>query len=226
MEKVEVNMPELGKRFNLCEDCETESKEVDVYQSSRGNYFRVCPPCKKKRDKIEGEARLASLLLKIPVRYRTLKDEYGDVKLAKELKGEGVFLWGEVGSGKTVLATFILRELCKDIIDVRFVSYPELIYGLQIDYENSEELIKPIMRFPGCLFLDDFGAEKLTDFVCQISYLIINHREQNNLQTIITSNFSLDEIDETIDRRLSSRIFGMCRVINRKGDRRLEGKKK
>jgi DNA replication protein DnaC len=52
--------------------------------------------------------------------------------------------------------------------------------------------------------------------------LIINYREQNKLQTIITSNFTLDEIDMYIDRRISSRIAGMCEVVRMSGDKRLK----
>jgi len=43
------------------------------------------------------------------------------------------------------------------------------------------------------------------------------------LPTIITSNFGLNEIDEMIDSRISSRISGMCEVLQIKGkDRRLK----
>jgi len=55
--------------------------------------------------------------------------------------------------------------------------------------------------------------------------LIINYREQNKLQTIITSNFTLDEIDKYIDRRISSRIAGMCEIIRMSGDKRLKPNK-
>jgi len=44
------------------------------------------------------------------------------------------------------------------------------------------------------------------------------------MQTIITSNFTLDEIDMYIDRRISSRIAGMCEVVRMSGDKRLNQK--
>ena len=70
------------------------------------------------------------------------------------------------------------------------------------------------------LFLDDLGAEKLTDFVRQITYFILNEREQNELTTVITSNFSLKQLDEQIDQRISSRIAGMCEILKFTGDDR------
>ena len=78
-------------------------------------------------------------------------------------------------------------------------------------------------KFEGWLAIDDIGAEKLTEFVRQITYYILNEREQRELPTLITSNFSLMEIDEMIDSRISSRIAGMCEVIKLSGkDRRLK----
>jgi DNA replication protein DnaC len=83
-------------------------------------------------------------------------------------------------------------------------------------------MVDEIKKYKQLIVLDDFGAEKMTDFVRQVSYLIINYREQNKLQTIITSNFTLDEIDMYIDRRISSRIAGMCEVVRMSGDKRLK----
>jgi len=45
------------------------------------------------------------------------------------------------------------------------------------------------------------------------------------LHTLVTSNFSLQQIDDQIDTRVSSRIGGMCKIVKLTGkDRRLEKK--
>ena len=73
------------------------------------------------------------------------------------------------------------------------------------------------------MIIDDIGAEKLTEFVRQTFYYIINEREQWLKKTIITSNYSLDELDEYIDGRISSRIAGMCEIVELGGkDRRVK----
>ena len=77
------------------------------------------------------------------------------------------------------------------------------------------------------LFLDDLGAEKLTDFVRQITYYILNEREQHQLLTVITSNFSIKDLDKQIDSRISSRIAGMCEILKFTGkDQRLKSNDK
>ena len=92
------------------------------------------------------------------------------------------------------------------------------------DGENTPfELAESIATFPGTICIDDIGAEKMTAFVQQITYYIINYREQEMLHTLITSNFGLLEISDQIDVRIASRIGGMCRIVKLMGeDRRLK----
>ena len=95
-------------------------------------------------------------------------------------------------------------------------------YAKEIAWYPEDTDIKPLMREigasegagrkEGVLIIDDLGAVKLTEFVQQITYYIINEREMKMLPTIITSNFDLNEIDNMIDPRVSSRISGMCEI--------------
>jgi len=159
-------------------------------------------------------------LIKLPLIYREIEDKYNMQSQIKDIE-ESLYLFGDAGSGKTFLATMILKKRWENRLVGMFLSYPEFIFSIQTDYENKVELVDDYKTFKGCLVIDDFGAEKMTDFVRQVSYLIINYREQNRLQTVITSNFTLDEIDMYIDRRISSRIAGMCRVVKMSGDKRI-----
>jgi len=155
----------------------------------------------------------------LPLIYRDAEDKY-DIKKHIKDTNESLYLFGEAGSGKTFLATLILKDIWKNKKTGSFLSYPEFIFSIQTDYENKASLVDENKTFSGCLVIDDFGVEKMTDFVRQVSYLIINYREQNRLQTIITSNFTLDEIDKYIDRRISSRISGWCKILKLSGDKR------
>ncbi|MBA7590393.1 hypothetical protein ES708_32511 [subsurface metagenome] len=111
---------------------------------------------------------------------------------------------------------------------VKWISYPGFIMELQSSFKKDGEytpfeMAEDIAIYPGTLCIDDIGAEKITAFVQQITYYIINYREQEMLHTLVTSNFSLQQIDEQIDTRISSRIGGMCKIVKLTGkDRRLE----
>lgn len=161
----------------------------------------------------------------IPKKYQTIETDKTDL-LAQSI-GHSVFITGGVGTGKTVFAASLAKYYIRKYIKVVWVCYPNFIMKLQNQYgkQNAEEtaydIAETIALEPGYLIVDDLGAEKLTEFVRQTTYYILNTREQNCLPTIITSNFSLSGIDDQIDERVSSRICGMCKVLKFQGkDRR------
>lgn len=165
----------------------------------------------------------------IPRKFRDIEcDKPGIVKQGIE---QSMFITGTSGVGKTVLMAGIAKEILKaKEREVKWISYPGFIMELQSLFRKDDEvtpfdIAEETASFPGTLAIDDIGAEKITAFVQQITYYIINYREQEMLHTLITSNFSLQQIDEQIDTRISSRIGGMCKIVKLTGkDRRLEKK--
>ena len=55
------------------------------------------------------------------------------------------------------------------------------------------------------LILDDLGAESSTAWADEKLYQIVVHRHELRLPTVITSTFSLDELEET-KPRIASRL--------------------
>ena len=115
-------------------------------------------------------------------------------EMVKKGVDHSLFIFGPCGVGKTVLMANVAKELIKTRKRVEWISYPEFIMTLQNLYKKEGEdtpfeIAEKIATFSGCLCIDDLGAEKMTDFVKQITYYIINCREQEMLHTIITSNY-------------------------------------
>lgn len=144
----------------------------------------------------------------------------------------GFFISGSTGIGKTTwLSLFVERWMVEhakrgnDSDPWRFENGAGLMMDVQRafkrDNEDAYEILDKVAKVP-FLAIDDLGATKPTDFVRQAIYFIINERESWERPTFITSNFSLAELNDQFDPRISSRIAGMCDVIEMKGkDRRL-----
>ncbi len=203
----------------ICSEC---GKEKVLTSEEKIKYYPDDPE-NSTRYETCNDCRYKNLCKTLPLIYRDTTDKYNMMKRVN--KDKSYFFYGDTGSGKTFTSIEILKLLWKNGQSGRFISYPEFIFSIQTDYDNNAEKVDEIKKYQGLIILDDFGSEKMTDFVRQISYLIINYREQNRLQTIITSNFTLDEIDKYIDRRISSRIAGMCEIIRMSGDKRLKPNK-
>lgn len=159
---------------------------------------------------------------KLPKIYRDLEDLYGDRATANRYKNDSLFICGKPGTGKTVLATFILRELFENDIGGRFISFPKFIQYIQMNFDDCQDDIREITTNQELIIFDDFGAERLTDFVRVTIYNIIDSRYVNKLQTIITSNWNIKEIANQIDDRIARRINGMCKFIEMKGKDRTQ----
>jgi DNA replication protein DnaC len=140
---------------------------------------------------------------------------------------QGIYIHGGVGCGKTYVAWALWQEW-KDRggNEPIFWNVSELVRSIKRDFDkhpyDRERSEEEVMEWRGVLFLDDLGAERLTDFVAEALYLIINRRYEEKLPTIITSNLDLGELSKQIGDRIASRITGMCDIVELKGeDRRI-----
>lgn len=162
-------------------------------------------------------------LMELPEELKNLQDKYGDKDKVNLLANESLFIYGIPGTGKTVLATFILKYLWWNGKSAKYMFYPDFISDIQKNWEESEEIFDKFRYFGGCLLIDEFGYANLSDFVKLTSYRLIDYREKNGLQTIITCNYDLKWIANNVDERTASRISGMCEILHLKGkDRRIK----
>ncbi len=131
---------------------------------------------------------------------------------------QGLFIYGPFGTGKSGLAIAGLR-LWDDV--KLFVKVPMLLDEIRATYgERSEhresELLDTVNNVP-LLVLDDIGAERPTEWVREKLFTIIDHRHDENLDTVFTSNLSIEELAEHIGERTVWRIVEMCAVVKLDG---------
>jgi DNA replication protein DnaC len=110
-----------------------------------------------------------------------------------------ILFTGPRGCGKTHLAVAIAGECLLRGQPVFFAFVPSLLDHLRatfspdssIDYDELFEQVKSIPL----LILDDLGAESSTPWAEEKLYQIVVHRHEARLPTIITTAFSIDELE-------------------------------
>jgi DNA replication protein DnaC len=121
-------------------------------------------------------------------------------------KGWLVFV-GPSGTGKTHLAAAISNELMSQGKYVFFIVVPDLLDHLRLAFNPEAELqyddLFEQVRETPFLVLDDLGANNLTNWATEKLFQIINHRFTRELPTIITTNNSLDQLNEAIRTRIT-----------------------
>ena len=113
---------------------------------------------------------------------------------------------GPVGTGKTALAVAIMYEMWgRHHVRSQFWGVTDLLGVLREAVSAGTEaltgVVSSLRKYP-FLVLDDLGAERHTDFGGEQLYALINNRYAGEMPTVITSNVTIDGLDE----RISSRI--------------------
>lgn len=136
----------------------------------------------------------------------------------------GLLLMGSVGVGKTHLSVAILRGLIGKGIACLFYDFGSLLKEIQKSYnavsQTSEmEVLAPIYEAE-VLVLDELGASKPTEWVCDTLRQIIGRRYNDKKLTIFTTNYRDERhkpTDETLEDRigvrLRSRLYQMCQTV-------------
>jgi DNA replication protein DnaC len=114
---------------------------------------------------------------------------------------------GVTGCGKTHLAAAIANYRLKEGKPAKFEVVPDLLDHLRFTFSpesqvSYDQLFEEVKNAP-LLILDDFGEQSTTPWAQEKLYQIINYRYNARLATVITTRYSLDEIDSPISSRLA-----------------------
>jgi DNA replication protein DnaC len=143
-------------------------------------------------------------------------------------KGRGLWLFGDVGTGKTSLAMLVSKAALEAGRSVAIYSMPRLLADIKETYEDRSEssYMQLFDRLVGVdlLHIDDLGAEKRTEWVLEQLYSIINERWQEQRSVVVTTNLiDVDDLRAQIGPRTVSRLHEMCELIPIMGrDRRMQ----
>lgn len=127
-------------------------------------------------------------------------------EFARSPEGWLVFL-GVNGCGKTHLAAAIVNYRFQHGQTALFIVVPDFLDHLRSTFSpegrmSYDELFEQVRNAP-LLVLDDLGAQSTTRWAQEKLYQVVNYRYNARLATVVTTNCSLDELDNRIASRLA-----------------------
>ena len=217
----------LGKWNTYRVLCDCEAAERDRMQAEKAAEARA-REIEKNRDVGFNDKRLHGFTFendngKMPA-ITELCRAYAENFMQDEGAEKGLLLCGTVGNGKTYMAAAIMNYLldrgrrCLMTNMGRIINYmwTESDKNAYLDSLSSYEL----------LIIDDFGAERDSEYNADIVFQVIDARYRSGLPLIITTNLTMEELKRPKDiskHRIYSRLMEMCAMIEVKGaDKRIE----
>lgn len=141
---------------------------------------------------------------------------------AERPQGWLVFL-GPSGCGKTHLAAAIANARLSAGQMAFFAVVPDLLDHLRATFGPDsavtyDDLFEQVRGTP-LLVLDDLGAQSSTPWAGEKLFQLVNHRYNAQLPTVVTTNLSLDALEERLRGRLTdpslSQVFELERAASR-----------
>lgn len=128
--------------------------------------------------------------------------------------GRGLWLMGDVGTGKTTLAMLVSKAALQRRRSVAIYSLPRLLSELRKTFDESSDLsylqLLDSLAQVDLLHIDDVGAERSSEWVLEQLYAIVNARYEEERAIVLTTNLLPDQLAEQITPRTVSRLMEMC----------------
>ena len=192
-----------------------------------------CEGARKERERIEEEERrrhereveAALSRCGLKPRFKDARVEVASIAAyldAFELStGVGLFICGPSRAGKTYAASAMTKAFYNAGYSVILTTSLAMLDSIKESFDGNSRLGPT--RFTGCdvLIIDDLGKENANSWVMTTLFQIVNARYEAMRPTIITSQYSLDELKSRMSRSgeresaeaIIERLRETCRLI-------------
>lgn len=214
------------KRGGLTGTLDPDTLKTSYYKCRAEKSYQL----ERKQERLMNNSRIPHLLTKKnfanfkPLPH-TKQAFHTAQKVAKNPNRKGIVLAGDVGVGKSHLAAAIYNFRIEQGSAAVFARFPGLLSDIKATYEtdlSTTELME-IIREAELLVLDDVGVEKVTDWSVEQIWSIVDSRLNQELQTVVTTNFHnpidlIDYIGGLPGQRIVSRLSELCDWITIEGE--------
>lgn len=135
-----------------------------------------------------------------------------------------VLLTGATGTGKTVLAEAMARQMIRRGYAALFLSANELnklmVKAHTSRYPECDAVLDDVLS-ADMLVIDDLGTEpRYRNVTCEYLLTVLEERSRRKLSTVITTNLSVERILNTYNERIFSRLSDRrsALVLNLEGE--------
>ena len=157
--------------------------------------------------------------------------EYSHDYINRETRRKpSLFISGDLGTGKTHLAAAMANEIIENGRPVKYATFTQMTQEIRAAFyseskETEAEAVRKYKTAP-LLFLDDLGKEKATEWSLAKLFELIDSRYSNGLPTVITSNYTLDQLadkltppgsDKTTAEAIIDRLWEDCQQVQING---------
>ena len=217
-------MMNLGERVFwvrcLCR-CQTEKREAEEAAARQREFW----------DRVAANRSVG--LSEPALRQFTFANDKGynpEIRVAKkyaehweemEREASGLLFWGGVGTGKTYLAGCIANALLDQGVTVMMTNFSRVLSDMPGMFSGDRNRYLDSFNRFRMLIIDDFGAERSSEFALEQVFNIIDGRTRARKPLIVTTNLSLPELkhpDSLAKARIYDRLLERCvpvRVHNR-----------
>ena len=143
----------------------------------------------------------------------------------EEYAVKNLLFYGNAGVGRTFMTNCIAHALLNTSHTVIYLTSFQLFDLLEKNkfknYNNEDyETVEQYNEIFHCdlLIIDDLGTELNNAFISSQLYLVINERHLSRKSTIISTNLSLEELNNRYSERIQSRITSNYKLLKIVGD--------
>lgn len=188
-----------------------------------------CPKCqeieKEQRVKQEAEIRMQEKIARIsimvnnsglPKKYRNFKGfEFKESqKMIKDFDFKhNLIIYGGVGTGKTMLASYLgLRAIYDKNLTVRYLYASDIAQIAKATWGTKKTEDEALAEFINCdiLILDEIGRCEYSDYI----FKVFDARYLENKITILLGNVNIKEIPNILGEAIASRLRENVKAIS------------